>query len=41
MVSSLPTSKTTSVSGGVGVIVLVGEAVCGEVSDCWLKTGDG
>ena len=37
MVSSSPTSKTTSTSVGVGVIVLVGEAVCEGVFDGWVR----
>lgn len=39
MVISLPTSKTTSVAVGVGVIVVVGEAVCAKVLGCWVELG--
>lgn len=39
MVISLPTSKTTSVAVGVGIVVVIGEAVCAKVLGCWVEIG--
>ena len=41
MVISLPISKTKSVAAaGVGVLVLVGEAVCVGIMNCWVDIGE-